>query len=56
MTLSETFYTIAYSCFIAGAVRSYRDNGSRLSVQIMCCGVLLDFMVSMLPLVGVTAP
>jgi hypothetical protein len=55
MTLSETLYTIAYCLFIVGSARSYRDNGSRLSVSIMGSGVLLDFLVSMLPLVGVAA-
>ena len=55
MTLCETLYTIAYCLFVAGAARSYRDNGSRLSVLIMSCGVLLDFLVSMLPMMGVTA-
>lgn len=55
MTLSETLYTLAYCCFIAGAARSYRDNGSRFSVLIMSGAVLLDFLVSMLPMMGVTA-
>jgi len=55
MTQSETLYTIAYCLFIVGAAWSYRDNGSRLSVSIMGSGVLLDFLVSMLPLMGVAA-
>ena len=55
MTLSETLYTLAYCCFIAGAAQSYRDNGSSFSVLIMSIAVLLDFLVSMLPMVGVKA-
>ncbi len=55
MTLSETLYTLAYCVFVVGAARSYRDSGSRLSVLIMSCGVLVDFLVSMLPLMGVSA-
>ena len=55
MTPSETLYTIAYCLFVIGAARSYRDNGSRSSVLIMSCGVLLDFLLSMLPLMGVSA-
>ena len=55
MTLSETFYALAYCTFIIGAAQSYRDNGSRLSVGIMSCGVLFDFLVSMLPMLGVSA-
>jgi len=55
MTPSETLYTIAYCLFVIGAARSYRDNGSRRSVLIMSCGVLLDFLLSMLPLMGVSA-
>jgi hypothetical protein len=54
MTLSETLYAIAYCIFIIGASRSNRDNGSLLSVLIMSCGVLLDFLVSMLPMAGVS--
>jgi hypothetical protein len=55
MTLSETLYIIAYCLFTAGAAKSYRDNGSSRAVLIMSCGVLLDFLVSMLPLAGVSA-
>jgi hypothetical protein len=55
MTLSETLYAIAYCLFTAGAARSYRDNGSSRAVLIMSCGVLLDFLVSMLPMMGVAA-
>lgn len=55
MTLSETLYSIAYCIFIVGAARSYRDNGSLLSVLIMSCGVLIDFLVSMLPMAGTSA-
>ena len=54
MTLSETLYTIAYCLFVIGAARSYRDNGSRSSVLIMSCGVVLDFLLSMLPMMGVS--
>jgi len=55
LTLSETLYTLAYCVFVVGAARSYRDNGNRLSVVIMSCGVLIDFLVSMLPMLGVSA-
>jgi hypothetical protein len=55
MTLSETLYSVAYCIFIVGAARSYRDTGSRLPVLIMSCAVALDFLVSMLPMMGVTA-
>jgi hypothetical protein len=55
MTLSETLYAIAYCIFIIGAARSCRDNGGRLSVLIMSSGVLLDFLVSMLPMMGASA-
>jgi hypothetical protein len=55
MTLSETLYSIAYCIFIVGAARSYRDNGSLFSVLIMSCAVALDFLVSMLPMMGISA-
>jgi hypothetical protein len=55
MSLNESLYTIAYCIFVIGAARSYRDNGSRFSVLIMSCGVLFDFLVTMLPMLGVSA-
>jgi len=55
MTLNEILYIIAYSLFLAGASVSFRQNGSRLSIGIMTAGVVLDFLVSMLPLMGVKA-
>jgi hypothetical protein len=53
--LSQILYIIAYCTFMAGAARSFRDNGSSLSVWIMSAGVLLDFLMSMLPVLGVKA-
>lgn len=55
MELSQILYIIAYCTFMAGAAKSFRDNGSSLSVWIMSAGVLLDFLVSMLPVLGVKA-
>lgn len=55
MSLNETLYAIAYCLFTVGAARTYRDNGSLLSVLLMSCAVLLDFLVSMLPMAGVSA-
>ncbi len=55
MTLNEILYIIAYCLFLAGAAKSFRDNGSALAVRIMSAGVALDFLVSMLPVAGVAA-
>jgi len=55
MTLNEIIYIAAYCMFLAGASKSFRENGSRASVWIMTAGVALDFLVSMLPVVGVKA-
>ena len=55
MTLSESLYALAYCVFTAGAAGSYRNKGSRFSVWVMSCAVLFDFLVSMLPLMGVSA-
>jgi hypothetical protein len=41
--------------FVAGAACSCRENGSSRSFRIMCFAVALDFMVSMLPMMGVAA-
>jgi len=53
--LSQILYIIAYCTFMAGAAKSFRDNGSTLSVWIMSGGVILDFLMSMLPVLGVKA-
>lgn len=55
MELSQILYIIAYCTFMAGAARSFRDNGSTLSVWIMSAGVILDFLMSILPVLGVKA-
>jgi len=54
MTLNEILYIIAYCLFLAGAAKSFRDNGSAMAVRIMSAGVALDFLVSILPLLGVS--
>lgn len=51
--LNQILYIIAYCTFMAGAARSFRDNGSRGSVWIMSSGVILDFLISILPVLGV---
>ncbi len=55
MTLNEILYIIAYCLFLAGAAKSFREDGSAPAVRIMSAGVALDFLVSMLPVAGVTA-
>jgi hypothetical protein len=55
MTFNEIAYIIAYCLFLAGAAKSFRDNGSAAAVRIMSAGVALDFLVSMLPVAGVAA-
>ncbi len=55
MELNQILYIVAYCIFMAGAARSFRDNGSTLSVWIMSGGVLLDFLMSILPVLGVKA-
>jgi hypothetical protein len=55
MSITEMLYTLAYCVFLAGAAKSFREQGSRASVLLMSAGVLIDFLVSMLPLAGVQA-
>ncbi len=55
MSVNEIAYIIAYCLFLAGAAKSFCDNGSALAVRIMSAGVALDFLVSMLPVAGVSA-
>ncbi len=53
MELNQILYIIAFAIFMAGAARSFRDNGSSGSVWVMSSGVMLDFLVSILPVLGV---
>jgi hypothetical protein len=53
VSINEILYIIAYCIFLTGASMSFRQNGSRRSVGIMTCGVVIDFLVSMLPVMGV---
>jgi hypothetical protein len=55
MELNQILYIVAYCTFMAGAAKSFRDNGSTLSIWIMSSGVILDFLLSMLPVLGVKA-
>ena len=55
MTLNEIIYIIAYCLFLIGAARSFRDDGSAGAIRIMSAGVVLDFLVSMLPMLGVSS-
>jgi hypothetical protein len=52
MTVNEILYTIAYCVFLIGAAKSFRENGSKFSIGIMSCGVLLDVLISILPRTG----
>jgi hypothetical protein len=53
MTLSQILYILAYCIFLIGAAKSFRENGSKASVWIMGSAVLLDFLMSVLPMMGV---
>ncbi|NTV46579.1 MAG: hypothetical protein HGB11_08705 [Chlorobiales bacterium] len=53
MALAEILYSIAFSLFLIGAAKSFRENGSQRSVTIMSVAVLIDFLTAMLPLAGV---
>ena len=53
MTVNEIIYIIAYCLFLIGAAKSFRENGSKSSIWIMSCGVLLDVLISILPRTGI---
>jgi hypothetical protein len=53
MSLSQILYIVAYCIFLIGAAKSFRENGSKASLWIMGSGVLLDFLVSVLPMMGI---
>jgi hypothetical protein len=53
MTLMGILSIVAYCAFLAGAAKSFRDNGSTASVRIMLAGISLDMLLSFLPMFGV---
>lgn len=53
MALAEILYSIAFSLFLIGAAKSFRENGSQPSVLIMGIAVMIDFLTAMLPLAGI---
>ena len=53
MTLMGILSIMAYCVFLAGAAKSFRDNGSSASVRIMVAGIALDMLLSFLPMFGV---
>ncbi len=55
MAVNELLSILAYCIFLVGAARSFRTNGDRGSVWIMVCGIGLDAVLAMLPMLGITA-
>ena len=55
MAANELLSILAYCIFLIGAARSFRTNGDRGSVWIMVCGIGLDAVLAMLPMLGITA-
>lgn len=53
MTLMGILSIVAYCVFLAGAAKSFRDNGSTAAVRIMLAGISLDMLLSFLPMFGV---
>ena len=54
MTISEVIWTIAFCTFLCGAAWSFRSNGARGAVTVMCAALCLDFSVTLLPRFGFT--
>lgn len=55
MAANELVSMCAYCIFLIGAARSFRTNGERGSILIMVCGIGLDAVLALLPMVGITA-
>jgi hypothetical protein len=53
MGANELLSILAYCIFLVGAARSYRTDGDIHSVWIMVCGIGLDAVLAMLPMVGI---
>ena len=54
MAVNELLAMAAYCIFLTGAARSFRTNGDRASVLIMLCGVGLDVVLAVLPMLGIS--
>ncbi len=54
MAVNELLSILAYCIFLIGAARSFRTNGDR-GVVIMICGIGLDAVLAILPMLGITA-
>jgi len=55
MALNELLSISAYCIFLIGAARSFRSNGDMRSVWIMVCGIGLDAVLALLPMMGFSA-
>ena len=55
MAANELLSICAYCMFLIGAARSFRTGGDRVSVRIMACGIGLDAVLALLPMLGITA-
>jgi hypothetical protein len=55
MGANELLSILAYCIFLIGAARSFRTNGDIRSVLIMVCGIGLDAVLALLPMLGITA-
>ena len=53
MAANELLSILAYCIFLTGAARSFRTNGNSASVWIMVCGIGLDAVLALLPMVGI---
>jgi hypothetical protein len=53
MTLMGILSILAYCAFLAGAAKSFREDGSTAAVRIMLAGIALDILLSFLPMFGV---
>jgi hypothetical protein len=53
MSPNQILYIMAYCIFLVGAAKSFRENGSLSSVLIMGIGLFIDFLTSILIMMGV---
>lgn len=56
MSLAELVYAFALGTYMVGVALAFRDPQGRLPVLVMATGITVDFLVTLLPQLGLFAP
>jgi hypothetical protein len=56
MSLAELVYAFAFGTYMVGVALAFRDPQGRFPVMVMSTGITVDFLVTLLPQLGLFAP